>query len=494
MCWRVVITTGHSPREQPVLGFDTLGRLKVSIATTEENALLLSVLSMLGCGATPSTPTEPPEPPLHSPVGDWAGDIQLPNNAGMPIVFHIAEGEAGALEGTVDSPMQGSTGIPIKSVYASGDTLTIEVESVRASFTGRYTDENTIEGTWKQSIAKLPLVIVRDAEVEAPNRPQTPQAPFPYSSEDLTVASNDHILAGTLTVPQGDGPFPGVVLITGSGPQDRDETLLNHKPFWVIADHLSRNGIAVFRYDDRGVGESTGDFASATSADFAEDAAAALAMLKARSEISTAGLLGHSEGGMIAPMIAERSAADFLVLLAPPAVPIQELMLAQHAAVSRSSGADQALIDSTQPIQQELFALVAQGDSPENRAAAETLIRGAPTAESLSDEVLAAQVNNLFSPWMIWFLQHDPTPALAGLQVPIYALWGGLDVQVLAEQNAPAFSSATEANAGAKAEVFAGLNHLFQPAETGSVSEYAEIETTIDETVLAAVTSWIQGL
>ena len=456
--------------------------------------MLFSVLSVLGCGPTTATPTGPITPPLYSPVGDWTGDIQLPNGAGMPLVFHITEQEDGALGGTIDSPMQDSTGIPIATVTASGDSLIIDVSDLRASFVGQYTDKDTIDGTWKQNFASLPLEITRGAAIAAPSRPQTPQAPFPYSSEELTVSVGEHSLAGTLTLPEGDGPFPGVVLITGSGPQDRDERIMGHKPFWVLADHLSRNGIAVFRYDDRGVGQSTGDFATATSADFAQDAAAAMGMLKARPEVRTAGLIGHSEGGMIAPMIAADSAADFLVLLAPPAVPIQELMLAQHAAVARSSGADQELIDATHPIQKAIFALVAQGDSPENRTAATELIRSAPSAAAIGDEVIAAQLDSLFSPWMVWFLQHDPTPALSGLQVPVYALWGDLDVQVLSEQNAPAFTAATASNTAAKAQVFAGLNHLLQPARTGSVAEYGEIETTIDPGVLSAVTAWIQGL
>lgn len=443
------------------------------------------ILAALGCGKP--VPPAPAAPPLHDPVGDWAGDISLPGGATLPFVVHITPSEGGGFTGTADSPQQGAFGIPVSGVTADGDHLTVEIKAIRGTFDGQFTDPDTLQGTWKQGVARLDLTLARSAEVAPPARPQMPEGPFPYAIEEVSIPVGSHALAGTLTIPEGGGPFPGVVLITGSGPQDRDETLMGHKPFWVIADHFSRNGIAVLRYDDRGVGESTGDFGAATSADFGEDAAAALAALRARPEVGAAGLLGHSEGGLIAPLIAPDTSPDFLLLLAPPSVPIPELMLAQVEAVSRSGGATDKDIETILPLQRDIYAAAAAGD----RAAAAALVQRMPGADALEADALEAQVSALFSPWWTWFLQHDPTPSLRALDVPVLAMWGDRDVQVLSAQNAPAFDAAVAGNARAEGRVFAGLNHLFQPAETGSVAEYAQIETTIDPRVLEAMTDWL---
>lgn len=451
-----------------------------------------SLLALLGCGGAKHSPSlDPTQPPLHDPVGDWAGNIELPNGAGLPFVLHITTDETGALTGTADSPQQGATGIPLTEVVVSGGDVLVEVASVRGSFSGTFSDANTLSGTWKQSVARLPLTLVRDAEIEAPARPQMPQEPFPYTDHDMVIDCDTHTLAGTLSIPDGEGPFPGVVLISGSGPQDRDETIMEHKPFWVLADHLARNGIAVLRYDDRGVAESTGDFSTATSMDLGSDASAVLSALRDRPEIAQAGLIGHSEGGLIAPLIATESAPDFLVLMAPPAVPIVSLMLAQSEAVAKAAGTDAASLEAMMPIQEQLYATAQQGDSPENRARAQELLLTVPGADAMDEAAQQAQINALFSPWMVWFLQYDPTESLQQVTMPVLALWGDRDVQVLSAQNAPAFAAATADNPQATVHVFEGLNHLFQPAETGSVTEYAQIETTIDPQVLRAISQWV---
>jgi len=265
---------------------------------------------------------------------------------------------------------------------------------------------------------------------------------------------------------------------------------MGHKPFWVLADHLSRNGIAVLRYDDRGVGQSTGDFANATSRDFGDDAVNALAALRARPEVDRVGIIGHSEGGMIAPIIADESKADFLVLLAAPAVPIIDLLVAQADAVAQASGT----AGDVKETQRALLTLVQKGDTPDNRKQAAELIRQSPGADKLSEPALKAQLDQLFSVWTQWFVQYDPAEDLSGLRLPVYALWGTKDVQVLSEQNAPLFQRLTAESPNAKAEVFEGLNHLFQPAETGNINEYAKIETTIEPAVLQKITSWINAL
>ena len=446
---------------------------------------------LLACGKP-----VPPEaaPPAHDPVGDWGGDIALPGGNSLPFVIHITPDDSGGFTGTADSPDQGAFGLPISSVSTDGDSLTVEIAAVKGTFTGTYTDTDTLAGQWKQGIAKLPLTLARGEVAAPPARPQMPEAPFPYRTEDLQVTLEAHTLAGTLTIPEGDGPFPGVVLITGSGPQDRDESLMGHKPFLVLADHLTRSGIAVYRYDDRGVGESTGDFEGATTVDFGADATAALAALRARPEVSAAGLVGHSEGGMIAPIIAAEAAPDFMVLLAPPAVPIGELMLAQVEAVSRSAGTPEETIAQLLPLQEQVYDLATAGDTPENRAALAALIPTMPGAEELDAEAIGIQIDAIYAPWMSWFLRYDPSENLTALDVPVYALWGSRDVQVLSEQNAPAFTTLTAGNPAAKGQVFEGLNHLFQPAVTGAVSEYAKIETTIDPAVLSAVSDWIRSV
>src|SRR5690606_39165539 len=263
-----------------------LGHLAVALGAATVAALTASL------PAHAQAPTRAPA----TVVGDWLGTLEVPG-ARLRIVFHIVEDEGG-LTATMDSPDQGAFGIETGAVVLAGDSLTIEVP---AAF-GRYTGEvrgDTITGTWSQGGASLPLVLARTEGVEAPRRPQHPEPPFPYDAVDVTIPTDEPgvTLAGTLTKPHGDGPFPAVVLISGSGPQDRDETVSGHKPFLVIADALTRRGVAVLRYDDRGFGGSTGNFATATTADFANDALAAVRFLVGRDDIDPAriGLIGHSE-------------------------------------------------------------------------------------------------------------------------------------------------------------------------------------------------------
>jgi pimeloyl-ACP methyl ester carboxylesterase len=333
--------------------------------------------------------------------------------------------------------------------------------------------------------------------------------------EDVRIAASDRVtLAGTVTVPEGEGPFPAVVLVTGSGPQDRDETLLGHKPFAVLADHLTRHGVLVLRYDDRGFGESTGDFAAATSDDFADDARAAVSWLAARPDVASVGVLGHSEGGLVAPMVANASdAVDFVVLLAGPAVPGAEILAEQARLIGVASGISEAGAEAWSAAYMRALDLLTAVPldapvPPDTAEAFKDALRAAalllPDADrailGVTGERLEATLDALLAtvqtPWFRRFLVYDPQPALRALDVPTLALFGAKDLQVPPEQNAGPMRTALAASASPRHEVivFEHLNHLFQTAETGGIQEYARIEETMSPVVLTAVADWIRSL
>ena len=431
--------------------------------------------------------------------GTWLGTLTVPG-AELRIVFNI-EGAGDSLTATLDSPDQGATGIPASNVTLEGDSLEVQVASIMGAFRGKIgANGERIEGTWAQGGQAFPLAVERTGEVpepaEPPKRPQEPEAPFPYQADDVTFLNEtDSVeLAGTLTLPDAEGPHPAVALITGSGPQDRDETVAGHRPFLVLADHLTRQGIAVLRFDDRGVGASTGDFAQATTEDFARDALAATDYLKTRSEIDPEkiGLLGHSEGGLVAPMAATQSGdVAFLVLLAPPGVTGEEILYAQGALIAKAEGASDSTIQNNQTQQERLFA--ALKSSTDSAQAAED-VRRVLEESGLPPEAVEAQAEQITSPWFRYFLTHDPAPVLEQVEVPVLALFGENDLQVPAETNRAAVEAALETggNEAYTAEVLPGLNHLFQTSETGAVSQYSQIEETMAAAALETVAAWIQ--
>jgi pimeloyl-ACP methyl ester carboxylesterase len=310
--------------------------------------------------------------------------------------------------------------------------------------------------------------------------------------EEVQIPSVDGVtLAGTLTRPEGEGPFPAVVLVTGSGPQDRDEALLGHRPFAVLADHLTRAGIAVLRTDDRGVGESTGDFASATTPDFADDAAHALAWMAAREDTGPTGVLGHSEGGLVAPLLQARTEegapkARFLVLLAGPSVDGAAILEEQGALILAANGASEEDIATQRLHTRTAIDSALAGDDIEAMMAA---LREVPGTEEATDEELRQGLERMATPWFRWFLAFDPAETLKSVDVPVLALFGERDLQVPAAQNEGPMREALGDHG--TVEVLPGLNHLFQPAETGSPAEYAKIETTMDPAALERVASWI---
>ncbi|MEM8963267.1 MAG: alpha/beta fold hydrolase [Acidobacteriota bacterium] len=435
-------------------------------------------------------------------AGRWEGEIALPNGR-LQVMVDLEEND-GAWSGTVDIPQQGAEDLPL-AVELDGDTITMEIEGIPGTptFRGAIEDE-MLKGTFTQGAAILPFELGRDA-IAPPNRPQEPKPPYPYDEEEVTFSHGDITLAGTLTLPREEGPHPAVAMITGSGPQDRDEALFDHKPFKVIADHLTRRGIAVLRYDDRGFGESTGDFATATSEDFTDDALAAVAFLRERDEIDKRriGLIGHSEGGIIGPMAASRSdQVKFVVMLAGPGVPGEDILRLQLELLARAGGMTQAMIDKNLEMQAEAFTLMREEkDEAKLEAAMLELARrqiefagGFETEEEIEAAAQAAVAQTL-SPWFRFFTDYDPRTALRNVDVPVLALWGGRDLQVDARQSLAEVGKALfeAGNLDVTLRTFPKANHLFQTATTGAVTEYATIEETMDPDVLDAIGFWIES-
>lgn len=439
-------------------------------------------------------------------VGGWGGALEV-SGIRLRMVLTVAD-SAGTLQARFRSVDQNNTEFG-GTVRTAGDSVVIQSPLIGATYRAVLVGRDTLRGEWMQGAGTLPLNMVRGADAAMVlRRPQHPQPPFPYRTEEVTVESVPGVrLAGTLSIPRGAGPHPGVVLVTGSGAQDRDETLLSHKPFLVLADHLTRNGIAVLRLDDRGVGGSTGSFQAATSADFAQDATAAVRWLRARPEVADdrVGIVGHSEGGLIAPLVASRhpDAVNFLVLLAGPGIPSAELLVTQGALISRAAGDPESEIQRTSVLQREMFATIAQtADSAALHARLREIgerFQASLTPEErarpdASDATLTAAINTMVSPWYRWFLRYDPAPALRATRVPVLALNGALDLQVPADENLAGIERALRAggNRDVTTEKLPGLNHLFQTATTGSPREYGEIEETMAPVVLERVTAWIR--
>ncbi len=428
-------------------------------------------------------------------VGDWQGTLSA-GGMELRLVIHITRGADGQLSATLDSIDQGATGIPVTSVAVKDNVLTLTVASIGGTFDGIINANGTIDGVWAQGPGRIPLLFTRAVPGSAfeIKRPQQPAPPYPYREEEVEVsnAAAGVTLAGTLTIPRGAGPFPAVLLITGSGPQDRDESLMGHRPFLVLADHLTRQGIAVLRTDDRGVGRSTGQFQTATMVDFAGDAEASVAYLRSRQEIdaSTIGLLGHSEGGVVAPMLAARGRGiAFIVLLAGTGVPGGEVLIAQSRLVGRAMGAPAAIVEQNIAILSDSLAIVREGGDEETL---KTNLRN-QLGTVMPPSQAEPQIAMLTSPWFRHFVTYDPADALRQVTCPVLALNGARDLQVPPDQNVPAIRRALEAGGNTRivVEILPGLNHLFQTAETGSPAEYATIEETISPAVLQIVSDWI---
>lgn len=440
----------------------------------------------------------------RTPVGFWEGKLDL-TVAQLRIVLTIEAAPEGKFKATLESPDQTSQKIPAEVEWKDPD-LVVDVRAVAGVYTAKLNKVgDALEGEFEQGGQKMALVLKKVERPSTTARPQDPKPPFPYRAEAvayLNKAAEGVTLAGTLTLPEGKGPFPVAILISGSGPQDRDEFLLGHRPFAVIADFLARRGIATLRYDDRGIGESKGDFAKATSADFATDVEAGIAYLKSRSEVDAKriALIGHSEGGLIAPIVAARNSdVAAIVLLAGTGVNGKEILRRQTELVALASGAKASDVETNRKLLEEAFAIVGANDpakaEPLLKALAERAFDQTPEEQrrGADKEAAVQQVLVINSPWMRFFLAHEPAQSLAKVKVPVLAINGAKDLQVDPKQNLPMIEKALKEGGNARFEVreLPGLNHLFQKCETGSPAEYAKIDETFNPEALKTVGDWL---
>jgi len=427
-------------------------------------------------------------------VGRWEGALRV-GEASIPLVIRVAEGPDGLLA-MMDSPAQGARDIPVSGLTEASGIVRFAVPVAGGRFEGaRSADGSTWTGTWSQGPGALPLILTRTATTAEvappapPNRPQTPVPPFPYVAEEVTFRNGAITLAGTLTLPAGEGPFPAVILLTGSGAQDRDETIVGHKAFAVWADALTRRGVAVLRYDDRGMGGSSGGSIDDTTADFAADAGAAMDFLRGRPEIDPAriGLMGHSEGGSTALIATSNGAqAAFVVMIAGPSVSGADILTGQSRAIVLASGGTEAQAAEAEATQARFMLAVLNNrdDGPAAEGAVEALAIeiGQPAAQA------AGVARIMSSGWYRYFTAYDPAAAIRALHVPMLAIYADRDRNVPADQNA---AHLAQLKPDAEIIVLPGLNHLMQHATTGLPNEYATITETLAPEAIATVTDWI---
>ena len=449
--------------------------------------------------------------PVDQPAEIWSGTIDALFQK-LTLRVRVYRQDDGTESVYFDSVSQKASGFKATRTIEANQ-WTVDVASIGGTFKGTVTSAaSEVNGKWTQGGVSLDLTLkpektMTDEAETAPNRPQTPKPPFPYAVEEVTFPSRSEgiQLAGTLTVPESSQPCRAVVMISGSGPQDRDETMLDHRPFWVIADHLSRHGIAVLRFDDRGTGASNGDFSTATSEDFSDDVEGAFDLLAKNPGIAaeSIGLIGHSEGGLISPMVAaRRNEVAFVVLLAGPGVNGKEILLSQGQLILRAAGvADESLLYHQRQTQLAIIDTIL--DAAPN-ASSETLVDAAMKRlaellpeESLSEESVKATVNagisRMNTPWFRFFLTYEPATSLEMIKCPVLAINGERDVQVDPKLNLPGIAAALEkgGNTHFRTIEFPAMNHLLQTCTTGGLNEYQSIEETISPVALQTITDWI---
>jgi hypothetical protein len=441
----------------------------------------------------------------------WKGVVDLHGQMKLEFVVVLSADDSNAWTGRIDIPVQGVVGMALTDVRCDGKTLHFELAPAGAPYKAVFDaaiDESgdAAKGTLNQGGVTAALEMSRisasDAANIGPRRPQTPNPPFPYDQRELTCTcpADGVTLAGTLTLPRGNGPFPAAILITGSGAQNRDEDLMGHKPFAVIADHLTRNGVAVLRTDDRGVGGSGGDLMDTDHETLAADALACVALLQRQPEIDrkNIGLIGHSEGGVVAPLAAARSKhVAFIVLLAGPGVPGGELIAMQLDAIMSKQGVKREVIDQNVATQRRVNALVTADNLDQGRL--RELLRDStagsmPGADAtVIDTVVDQKIRMCNTVWFRSFLRHDPRDALRQVTCPTLALGGELDLQVPPKENLSEIRGALEAagNRHVTIRELPGLNHLFQEARFGLPQEYVAIEQTFSPAALNELSKWI---
>jgi pimeloyl-ACP methyl ester carboxylesterase len=445
-------------------------------------------------------------------IGIWEGKI----SAGVDVrmIIHVSKTADGQYGVSLDSPDQGIKGIPASSVRLTADSIYVEVSGGSVRYAGKIVNDSLINGQFSQG-RSFPVNMKKVMAVTELNRPQTPKPPFPYRSENVLYTTPDRTInyGATITIPEGKGPFPAVLMLTGSGPQNRDEEILGHRPFAVIADHLTRNGFVVLRVDDRGIGQTTGDNTKATTKDFAEDARISFEYLLNRSEVdkTKAGLIGHSEGGMIAQILgADRKDIAFIVMMAGPGTKIIDLMVEQVEAVRLQSGMPRQYLDAYLDLYRGIASSIALSDiaaAPANaknvldawlhKTDAVTALYATGISDSASKEKFIQNfIDELNRPWFRYFLQYDPAVNLRKLTARVLALNGDKDIQVISGTNLPAIRSALKDRKETEYRIMEvpGVNHLFQECRSCTIQEYGTLEQTISPAVLAIITEWLKAL
>lgn len=431
--------------------------------------------------------------------GTWQGALE---SKGMRLRFQlrVSLDEQKQLIVSLDNLDQNLRNLNATKVSLKGNSFHFEIPGIPGLYDGTLnSSKNALSGNWTQNGVMQSLDFKRSDQVLELRRPQNPVKPYSYSEAEITFSNTNAkiSLAGTLTLPHGTGPFPAALLIAGSGPQDRDESIAGHKPFWVLADYLTRRGIAVLRYDKRGVGKSGGDVSQATTEDYASDAEAAVEYLKARKEIDAKriGLIGHSEGGLIAPLVAARkSEIAWIVLLSAPGLTGEDTLLLQSQWIARSGGMGETSVQQSIDFDKKAYEIVrTEKDNTALEKKLTDLVQSTNAASSISAETLRAQFEMMSSPWFRYFLSYDPMPALEKVQCPVLALGGEKDLQVPPAEHMPAIGDALKQGENKDFEgiVIPGLNHLFQHAQTGAPREYGAIEETMAPEALTAISNWI---
>lgn len=444
--------------------------------------------------------------------GTWEGILHV--GAELRIVFHFTENADGSISATMDSPDQKVFGLPCSEVKILGDSVLVRLDIAKAHYDGAFVNDTMIHGTWFQGPGNHPLSLTKESKNKPdpkPERPQTPQPPFPYLSEDVIYWNADSSIqyGATFTSPKTGVPLTVALLITGSGQQDRDETVFDHKPFAVIADFLTRQGFAVLRVDDRGIGKTTGTLTNTTSLDFADDVISGIHYLLQRTDVdkNKIGLIGHSEGGLIAPIVYTKwPRLAFIISLAGPGVTGADILLRQQTDPLKGLVSDSAF-NAFYLLTQNKFKLILENKNQPDSTILEKIeqyfaswknavspqIQAALNIQDVTPAEYAKAVALELKPWLKYFLITDPSLFWDKVKCPVLALNGEKDIQVYAAQNIPAIEAAL-AKAGNKSvttKIFPGLNHLFQHCTRCTVEEYGKIAETFSPEALAAMADWL---
>ncbi len=445
-------------------------------------------------------------------TGNWQG-ILIAGPQKLKVVFHVSRDSLNQYHSGFDSPDQGAFGIACSETNIKADSLEMLIQSIHGGYRGKWDGKNSISGYFFQIGYNFPMNLYRLPDtVVSIVRPQTPKPPFPYHSEDIEYGdpSSGIHYAGTFTYPNSGGPFPAVLLITGSGQEDRDESIFDHKPFAVIADFLTRRGYAVLRVDDRQIGKSTGDLSKATTLDFSKDVETSLGELQKRKIIdqNKIGLMGHSEGGLIAAMVAaENEKLQFIILLAGPGLKGADLLAWQTQAIDLSMGVPEEIAVADRKLKSQIIqAMLSTKDTSlqfdnawkaflawKKNTKPEIVSAMGINADTAARDVIRTYLEGLNKPWMLYFLQSDPADYLVKLKCKVLALNGSKDIQVVADPNLSAIDSALKKS---RVKIYStqklpGLNHLFQHCKTCTIPEYGQLDETFSPEVLQIMGDWL---